>query len=408
MANHFFRDFIRKPLGRNENMGNDAAKIRSLFKQTYGDVEGIVIGRAPGRVNLIGEHTDYNDGFVFPMAIDFQMMMAARPRFDDLVRIYSADYNHQIEFSLDKPIQFDSGNPWSNYPRGVFSVLQNAGIALRGADMAFTGNVPQGAGLSSSAALEVVTAIVLQKLNGFVKTAPELALLCQQAENKFVGMNCGIMDQFISMMGCQNHALFLDCRSLQYQQIPLELGDNRIIICQSGVKHNLVESEYNKRRQECEQGVAILSKHHPEIKALRDATLTQLDAFKQEMDEVVYKRCRHVISENNRVLESIKVLQQGDLDSFGNLMNASHDSLRNLYEVSCPEIDLLVDLARKVPGVIGSRITGGGFGGCTVNLVNSSAVTEFSKEVTDIYRQTTGIEAKMYISTAAAGANIVE
>jgi galactokinase len=381
--------------------------IEEHFRKIFGMDGPVTVGRAPGRVNLIGEHTDYNDGYVFPIALDFRMEMAARLRTDGLVRLYSIDYRQQVEFPLNLPIAYDSSYQWSNYVRGVFSVLLDAGISLRGADIVFQGDIPQGAGLSSSAALEVVTAIVLQKLNGFSKTPQELALLCQRAENKFVGMNCGIMDQFISMMGRQNHALFLDCRSLEYRQTPLELGNNRIIICQSGVKHNLVESEYNKRRSECEQGVAILAKKHPGIRALRDATLHQLAACKNEMNEVVYKRCHHVIAENDRVLESVNVLTQRDLVSFGRLMNASHDSLRDLYEVSCPEIDELVNLARSVPGVLGARITGGGFGGCTVNLVNIDSCQRFIEVIKVAYRQKTGIDPIFYSSKAAEGARVL-
>jgi galactokinase len=381
--------------------------IEEHFQNIFGTGGAIIVGRAPGRVNLIGEHTDYNDGYVFPMAVDFQMMMAARLRTDGLVRLYSINYQQQVEFPLTQPIAYDTIHKWSNYVRGVISVLQDSGIQLSGADMIFQGDIPQGAGLSSSAALEVVTAIVLQKLNGFTRSPQELALLCQRAENKFVGMNCGIMDQFISMMGKQNHALLLDCRSLEYRQTPLELGNHQIIICQSGVKHNLVESEYNKRRLECEQGVAILAQKHPDIKALRDATLEQAAACKNEMDEIVYRRCCHVIAENDRVLESVKVLTRGDLRSFGRLMNASHDSLRDLYEVSCPEIDELVNLARAVPGVLGARITGGGFGGCTVNLVNMDSYQEFTERVAVGYRKKTGIEPRFYTSTAAAGASVV-
>lgn len=387
-----------------------AEKMKSIaeqFQDIFGAGGPITVGRAPGRVNLIGEHTDYNDGYVFPMALDFQMEMAARARADQCVRLYSLDYHQQVEFSIDVPIAYDSTHRWSNYVRGLFSVLQEAGISLAGADMVFQGNIPQGAGLSSSAALEVVTALVLQKLNGFVKSPPELALLCQRAENRFVGMNCGIMDQFISMMGQSNHALFLDCRSLEYRQTPLELGDNRIIICQSGVKHNLVESEYNKRRSECEQGVACLAKKYPGIRALRDANFEQLAACKPEMNDVVFQRCSHVIAENDRVLESVKVLTQGDLVSFGRLMNASHDSLRDLYEVSCPEIDELVNLARAVPGVLGARITGGGFGGCTVNLVKDHACQRFIEEVAVAYHRKTGIDPVFYMSTAADGAKVV-
>ena len=358
-------------------------------------------------MNLIGEHTDYNDGYVFPMAVDFWIVMAARLRTDALVKLYAVDYDQQVEFSLDQPISYDVTNRWSNYLRGVFFVLQETGIQLNGAEIVFQGDIPQGAGLSSSAALEVVTAMVLQKLNGFAKTRQDLALLCQRAENKFVGMNCGIMDQFIAMMSRSNHALFLDCRSLAYRQVPLELGNHRIVICQSGVKHNLVDSEYNRRRAECEAGVAILAKRYPGIEALRDVTLEQLDNCQKEMNETVNKRCRHVIAENERVLESMRVLTKGDVKSFGCLMNESHDSLRDLYEVSCPEIDLLVNLSRGVPGVLGSRITGGGFGGCTVNLVTTEACAEFTERVTGAYRKATGIEPHFYTSVATAGAMII-
>lgn len=387
-----------------------AEAIKDLFSKVFGPVENesFVVGRAPGRVNLIGEHTDYNDGFVFPMAIDFDMILAARKRNDRTVRIYSADFDQTVEFSVTQPIGFDSDKRWSNYLRGVLAELMKQGAVLPGMDMVFQGNVPQGAGLSSSAALEVVTASVVQKLCGSTIAPPDLALLCQQAENKFVGMNCGIMDQFISMMGRKDQALFLDCRSLEYRHVPLALGDYRILICQSGVKHNLVDSKYNERRRQCEQGVAVLAGHFPGIRALRDASLEQLEICRAEMDDTVYKRCRHVIAEDQRVLDSIKALEQNDLNAFGRLMNGSHDSLRDLYEVSCDEIDLLVKLAREVTGVLGSRITGGGFGGCTVNLVAETAVEDFERHVATSYRARTGIEPQFFISTAANGAEILE
>ena len=380
--------------------------LQELFSKTY-QTEPEIIARAPGRVNLIGEHTDYNGGFVFPMAIDFQILLAAKRRGDSLVRIISADYNEWVEFSLAAPIGPDHEKRWSNYLRGVFVILRQAGLTLPGVDIAFCGNIPQGSGLSSSAALEVATAVALQKLTGFPMAPPDLAKLCQKAENEFVGMKCGIMDQFISMMGRANRALFLDCRSLEYQQIPLELGNYRILICQSGVKHALVDSEYNKRRQECEQGVAALAARFPEIHLLRDATPEHLEACQSEMTDIVYKRCRHVISEDNRVLDSVAALRQGDLATFGRLMNASHDSLRDDYQVSCPEIDYLVELARAIPGVLGARITGGGFGGCTVNLIGADAVETFKRNVSAAYLKHTGIEPKMYSSTAANGAEIL-
>lgn len=381
--------------------------IRNTFTKAFGEGGNLTISRAPGRVNLIGEHTDYNDGFVFPMALDFQIVIAARKTDTGIVRIYSADFDQKVEFSIEHPIQYDQEKRWSNYLRGVLVMLREEGIKLSGMDIAFQGDIPQGSGLSSSAALEVATAVTAQKLLGFNIVKPNLVRLCQRAENKFVGMNCGIMDQFISMMGEQGHALFLDCRSLDYKLVPLELGDCRIIICQSGVKHTLVDSEYNKRRQECEQGVATLSKHFPSVKALRDATMEQLEKVKSELDPIVYRRSKHVITEDERVLASMSALNKGDLKTFGQYMNASHDSLRDDYQVSCPEIDLLVDLAREVKGVLGSRITGGGFGGCTVTLIEAKAEAQFREHIIKNYQAKTGILPQIYISTAANGAEII-
>lgn len=385
----------------------DVQMMADVFNNVFGNGTPQVIARAPGRVNLIGEHTDYNEGFVFPMALEFQILTAARRRSDRLVRIHSVDYRKTVEFSLDDPIRFDAENRWSNYPLGVFSLLLENGIELSGMDLLFTGNIPQGSGLSSSAALEVGVAITLQGLYGFTMDGPELARLCQRAENCFVGMNCGIMDQFISMMGQKDHALFLDCRSLEYRLIPLELGLYRIVICHSGVKHSLVDSEYNKRRRECETGVAVMKRRYPQIKALRDAAISQLNTCRSELDPIVYRRCHHVITENARVLQSIDSLKRNDLKTFGKLMNESHDSLRDDYQVSCSEIDLLVEFARNFKGVLGSRITGGGFGGCTVNLISHSVIEEFSNQLTDYYQKATGIIPQIYISTPASGAEII-
>ncbi|MCL6590371.1 MAG: galactokinase [Firmicutes bacterium] len=382
--------------------------LKNIFIKEFGPGGALIIGRAPGRVNLIGEHTDYNEGYVFPMAIDFQILLAARPRLDQLAKIHAVDYRQTVEFSLAEPVAYDSNAKWSNYLRGVIALLQKNGIRLPGMELAFCGNIPQGAGLSSSAALEVVTAITLQKLAGFSMEPKLLAVLCQRAENEFVGMNCGIMDQFISMMGQRDRALFLDCRSLEYQLIPLELGEYRIVICHSGVKHSLVDSEYNQRRRECETGVSVLAQCYPTVKALRDADLAQLETVRDRLSPIVYRRCQHVITENQRALDSIQALRRGDLQSFGVLMNASHESLREAYEVSCPEIDLLVRLAREVPGVLGSRITGGGFGGCSVTLIAAAAIPEFTKHVGGHYQKETGIEPKFYSSIAAGGAEILE
>lgn len=388
-------------------MRREITVIKQAFAKVFGDADGLTIVRAPGRVNLIGEHTDYNDGYVFPMAINFDIVMAVRKRPDQLVRIHALDLARTVAFSLADPIGYDAEERWSNYLRGVLWALQEAGVKLDGMEIAFFGTIPQGSGLSSSAALEVATALAVKHLTGFDLALPELALLCQKAENDFVGMKCGIMDQFISLLGREGRALLLDCRSLDYEQIPLELGDYRILVCHSGVKHSLVDSEYNRRRAECETGVRILAAEFPAVRALRDADLDMLTACRDRMAPVIYQRCHHVITENERVLKSVAALKAGDLKRFGELLNQSHDSLREDYAVSCAEIDLLVTLARKVEGVLGARITGGGFGGCTVNLIHVEAIDDFKRQVLPEYRKQTGIEAQVYVSTAANGAEIL-
>jgi|SRR5690554_1513287 len=388
-------------------MRGDVTSLQSAFGRAFGEEGGLTMARAPGRVNLIGEHTDYNDGFVFPMAIEFDLVLAVRKRRDRSVRIYAVDLDRIVEFSLDKPIKYDSGEQWSNYLRGVLFFLQEAGADLTGMEIAFLGNIPQGAGLSSSAALEVATALAVGRLVDFSLPALDLARLCQKAENEFVGMKCGVMDQFISLLGEKEHALCLDCRTLQYEAVPLSLGDYRILICQSGVKHSLVGSAYNLRRQQCETGVRILAEEYSTIKALRDLNLEVLAAGKDRLDPVIYRRCRHVVTENARVLESVRALKAGELFTFGELINQSHDSLRDDYEVSCEEVDFLVELAREVDGVLGARITGGGFGGSTVSLIHKDAVQDFNHHVLTSYRQKTGIDARTYLSTAAKGAEIL-
>ena len=383
------------------------AVLKQAFVKTFGHADGLTVVRAPGRVNLIGEHTDYNGGFVFPMAIEFDMVLAARKRTDQVVKIHSIDYGSTVEFTLDCPLTYDTKELWSNYLRGVLWAMQGAGAHLGGMEIAFLGTIPQGSGLSSSAALEVATAVAVRHLTDFNISQPDLALLCQKAENEFVGMKCGIMDQFISMLGEEGHALLVDCRTLDYEPIPIDLGGYQILICHSGVKHSLVDSTYNQRRQECETGVRILAAHFPAVQALRDANLEMLAACAAALPPVIYKRCHHVITENERVLKSTKALKAGDLISFGQFLNQSHDSLRDDYEVSCSEVDLLVDLARKVNGVLGARITGGGFGGCTVNLIKGEAVEEFLAQVIPAYQKETGIKAQVYTSKAASGAEIL-
>jgi len=381
--------------------------MKAVLERAFGPGGRIVTARAPGRVNLIGEHTDYNGGFVLPMAIDAGLQFVGRLRPCREVRLRSADCAETDVLSLDLPIARSCERSWSNYPRGVLWALQEEGVALAGMDLAFGGNLPQGAGLSSSAALEVGTALVAQTLTGFAMERAHLALLCQRAENEFVGVKCGIMDQFVCLMGRAGHALFLDCRSLEIQHVPLRLGDHVVAICHSGVKHALVASEYNQRRRECSAGVEALRARFPSIAMLRDASREQLEACASSMSEPLYRRCRHVISENGRVLESAEALRRGDLARFGELMNASHESQRDDFEVSCREVDLLVDLARQVPGVLGARLTGGGFGGCTVNLVANDALDAFRRGVVAEYQHCTGITPRLFVSAPAGGAALL-
>ena len=357
---------------------------------------------APGRVNLIGEHTDYNEGFVLPMAIEYRVEIAVSPRADRLLNIRSGSMDDSISFSLDENTR--KRDHWSDYTAGVARMLELAGFYLPGADLLIESTVPTGAGLSSSAAFEVASALaLLSTVNGKFGPA-ELAKLCRRAENEFVGMNCGIMDQFISACGKKGHALFLDCRSLDYRQVPLPSDRAAVVICNTMVKHELSGSEYNKRRAECEEGVALLRKTYPAIDALRDVSPEEFARREDDLPDIIRRRCRHVVAEDQRVLDSVAALEEGDLERFGSLMIASHASLRNDYEVSCRKLDIMVDLACQVPGCLGARMTGGGFGGCTVNLVSLDAVGDFQNAVRDGYCRETGREPEIYISAPADGA----
>ncbi|MDP8298531.1 MAG: galactokinase [Candidatus Tantalella remota] len=358
---------------------------------------------APGRVNLIGEHTDYNDGFVFPMALEYNAVVAITSRQDRNVTIRSEDMSDPVTFSLDK--NSEKRDHWSDYVAGVACVLEEDGMKLPGADMLISSSVPVGAGLSSSAAIEISSALAFLSTVNKEISSKDLALLGQRAENTFVMMNCGIMDQFISVCGEKGHALFLDCRSLEYSQVPLPSDKVKIVICNTMVKHELGASAYNERRAECEQGVEVLKKDLSSIKTLRDVTSSDLEKMSEDMPEMILKRCHHVISENERVLASIKALSENDLVRFGQLMNASHDSLRDDYEVSCPELDRMVDIARGLKGCLGARMTGGGFGGCTVNLVEKSAADAFTKDIFDRYEESTGIQPEVYVSVPSQGAH---
>jgi galactokinase len=389
--------------GGNLEIDNRAHELRERFAQLFGASPRIF--QAPGRVNLIGEHTDYNDGFVMPAAIGFWTWAAIAPRRDRKVVVRSENFREQVEFDLDDLPRKGCGH-WSDYVIGVAKTLLQSGSTLSGADLLVEGNVPQGAGLSSSASIEVAIGYGLIDLAGEAIDLTKLALLCQQAENEFVGARCGIMDQFVASHGQGGHALLLDCRSLEYRR--LALGDEvRLVICNTMVRHSIAGGEYNQRRAECEAGVRFLAAHVPGVRALRDATASDLATWGKELPETIMRRCRHVIGENSRVLLATNALERGDLVSFRDLMRESHVSLRNDFEVSCPELDLMVELAEQASGVYGARMTGGGFGGCTVNLVRKDCVAMFKAHISEGYERATGRTPEIYVCSAAGGVSRV-
>lgn len=384
--------------------GAAAAKSQvQRFEQLFGVRPQLF--RAPGRVNLIGEHTDYNDGFVMPAAIGFYTWVAAAPRNDRKLKVHSEQFSATVEMDLGAL----AGPPrkhWTDYVRGVAAVLQSAGYDLQGASLLIQGEVPLGAGLSSSAAIEVSAALALTAVSGIEVPRLVLAKLCQRAENEYSGARCGIMDQFISCFGQSDHALMLDCRDLSYKPVPIP-QEAKLVICNTMVKHELAGGEYNQRRASCEAGVAFLKQSSLKIRALRDVTLQDLEQNRAALGDGVYRRCRHVISENERVVEAAGTLQAGDLSRFGELMYQSHESLDKDYEVTCEELNIMVGLAREIDGVYGARMTGGGFGGCTVNLVRADAVARFQSTVMTGYRSATGLDPMIYICSAAQGAGPV-
>ena len=357
---------------------------------------------APGRVNLIGEHTDYNDGFVMPVALDLSVYVTIWPREDRKLQIRTENLGDVYEFDLDGPQPKPRGQ-WSDYPVGVAVMLERAGHRLRGAFLQIRGEVPFGAGLSSSAAVEVAVACALTGNSNITIDRRELALLCQKAENEFVGARVGIMDQFVALFGKAQRALLLDCRSLEFTLLPLP-DTVSIVICNTMVKHALASTAYNERRAQCEEGVKRLAQHLPYVKALRDVTIEELEEYKRDLTEVVYRRCRHVITENARVLSAAEALEEGDVSRFGELMDESHRSLRDDYEVSAKELNLMVDISRLVQGVFGARMTGGGFGGSTVNLVDVNRVGWFKEIVANEYERITRLKPEIYVCEASNGA----
>lgn len=361
-----------------------------------------IVARAPGRVNLIGEHTDYNDGFVLPMAIDRDVQIAARPRADRIVRILSLNFGGRDEFSLDDIHHAGERVTWGDYVRGVAQVLQEEGYTLSGADLAIEGNVPTGSGLSSSAAIELATLTAFRVLNNLEIEPVRAALLGQRAENTFVGVRCGIMDQFISALGQAGHALLIDCRSLEYRPVPLP-EDASIVVAHTGVHRGLSSSEYNTRRSQCEAGARLLG-----VRALRDVSVETFEARKHELPPDIAARCQHVVYENARVLASVQALERGDLLTCGQLLLASHASLRDLYEVSCFELDTMVEIARNAPGCLGARLTGAGFGGCAIAIARRQAIPALVEAIERDYPARTGKTPQVYVCRATDGAGVVE
>ena len=353
-------------------------------------------------MNLIGEHTDYNDGFVMPAALDFSTWVRLAPLEQHRLQIYSENFNEEVDVDLDDANLAARGH-WSDYPIGVAVTLERAGYRLRGARLRIRGDVPIGSGLSSSAAIEVATACALAANSGLKIDSRELALLCQRAENEFVGARVGIMDQFVALFGEERRALLLDCRSLEYKLLPVP-ETVRLVVCNTMVKHELASSEYNERRAQCEAGVKHLAQFLSHVKTLRDVTLADLEQYGRDLSNVIYRRCRHVVTENARVLSAAAALDGSDLQRFGQLMAESHVSLRDDYQVSCRELDLMVQLASDIEGVYGARMTGGGFGGCTINLVAAPHVENFSRRVAEGYEQGTGLKPEIYTCEASRGA----
>ncbi|AIW17962.1 galactokinase [Vibrio coralliilyticus] len=377
--------------------------VKASFKQVLNYQPSHII-QAPGRVNLIGEHTDYNDGFVLPCAINYQTVVAAAKRDDSRVRVIAVDYDNQVdEFDLTEEITFQQDKMWANYIRGVVKFLLQRGYDIQGADLAVSGNVPQGAGLSSSAALEVVIGQTFKVLYNLEMTQAEVALNGQQAENEFVGCNCGIMDQMISAEAMENHAMLLDCRSLETQPVSMP-EDVAVMIINSNKQRGLVGSEYNTRREQCETAAQRFS-----VKALRDVTIEQFNEQSDMLDDVVAKRARHVITENDRTLEAADALRANDLKRMGELMAQSHASMRDDFEITVFEVDTLVEIVKSVIGEQGGvRMTGGGFGGCIVALVPPALVDKVTEAVESQYHAATGLKESIYVCQAKSGAGLVE
>lgn len=384
-------------------MNQKPEKVKSKFEKLFGKKPLII--RSPGRVNLIGEHTDYNEGFVLPAAIDKSIYFAIHPLRGKNAYLYAADMNESCEFDIDDIGKSDK--QWANYLIGIVDQIKKRDKEIRGFECVFGGDIPIGAGLSSSAAIEAGLAFALNELFELEIDNLDLVKLSQKAENEFVGVQCGIMDQFINIFGKENNVLKLDCRSLDYEYYPFRNENLKIVLCDTQIKHSLASSEYNLRRRQCEEGVINLRQFDNSLKSLRDVKPDFLNEHRADLDPVVFRRCEYVIKENERVKSACNDLTGNNFNDFGRMMYQSHEGLRNDYEVSCSELDLLVDIASATEGVLGARMMGGGFGGCTINLVSEDRIEDFKINISSGYKMKFNIEPKFYISEIIGGTGII-
>ncbi|RZK19245.1 MAG: galactokinase [Pedobacter sp.] len=380
----------------------DLQLLKSSFRNIF-NTEPVLV-KSPGRINIIGEHTDYNDGFVMPAAINKAIYVAVSKRDDHEIHLYSESYQQKHVSSLDNIEKSEKG--WANYILGVADQIKKRGYNFTGFNLYLDGNVPLGAGLSSSAALECATAFALNHLNGLGISQMDLALISQKAEHEFAGVNCGIMDQFASVFGKKNHAVMLDCRSMKYVYIPLNLEGYKLVLLNTNVKHSLADSAYNKRRLQCEQGVAWVKAHFPKINSLRDVSVGMLDEFVKPKDLDIYQKCRFVVEEIERVVKAADQLANGDLVALGELMFATHEGLSTNYEVSCKELDFLVNFVKDFDGVLGARMMGGGFGGCTINIVRDERIDVLIEQVKISYKKEFNLDLDAYVVETGNGSEL--
>jgi galactokinase len=393
---HSGKKHLIKHMASNQMMKE---KVKADFLKNFDGPPLIV--RSPGRVNIIGEHTDYNNGFVLPAAIDKAIYVAVSARDDRMLHLYSGEFDESFTVSLDQMASTEKG--WPNYILGVADQLLKRRSGIKGFNLAIDGDVPIGSGLSSSAAMECATAFALNELFGLGLSRKDMVFIAQEAEHEFAGVRVGVMDMFASLFGKKDHVIKLDCQNLDYEYVPFKLDGYQILLLNTNIKHSLASSEYNTRRSQCEEGVELVRKRHPEVKSLREVTLPMLDTYVKPVDELVYRRCRYIVEENERLLAGCEDLRRGDLAALGKKMFRTHDGLSREYEVSCRELDFLVDHVRDRAGVLGARMMGGGFGGCTINIVRDDVVDDLVKELSQAYREHMNRELTAYVAEIEEG-----